>query len=65
MGEIIIGVDGSEPSHRALRWALHEALLRDDVVVVVHAYEHLRIRNPYATAYPYLPADTARVSRHA
>ncbi len=39
MGEIVIGVDGSEPSHRALRWALNEARLRDDVVVVVHAYE--------------------------
>lgn len=62
MGEIVIGVDGSEPSHRALRWALNEASLRDDVVVVVHAYERQRVRNPYATVYPYIPADTFRVA---
>lgn len=62
MGEIVIGVDGSEPSHRALRWALNEARLRDDVVVVVHAYERQRVHNPYASAYPYIPADTFRVA---
>jgi nucleotide-binding universal stress UspA family protein len=62
MGEIIIGVDGSEPSHRALRWALDEARLRDDAVIVVHAYERPRARNPYATVYPYIPADTVRVA---
>ena len=62
MGEIVIGVDGSESSHRALRWALNEARLRDDVVLVTHAYEVPRVRNRYATAYPYVPADTFRVA---
>jgi nucleotide-binding universal stress UspA family protein len=62
MGEIVIGVDGSEPSHRALRWALKEARLRDDSVVVVHAYKRAVVRNPYAAAYPYVPADTTRVA---
>ena len=62
MGEIVIGVDGSESSHRALRWAFDEARLRDDAVVVVHAYERPRVRNPYATVYPYIPADTFRVA---
>jgi nucleotide-binding universal stress UspA family protein len=62
MGEIVIGVDGSEPSHRALHWALDEARLRDDVVVVVHAYERPRVRNRYATAYPYIPADAVRAA---
>jgi nucleotide-binding universal stress UspA family protein len=62
MGEIVIGVDGSEPSHRALQWAMEEARLRDDVVVVVHAYERQRVRNPYASAYPYIPGDTFRVA---
>lgn len=62
MGEIVVGVDGSESSRRALRWALNEAHLRGDVIVVTHAYERQRVRNPYATAYPYVPADTFRVA---
>jgi nucleotide-binding universal stress UspA family protein len=62
VGEILIGVDGSESSHRALAWALDEARLRGDVVVVVHAYRRPNVRNPYAIGYPYLPADTVRVA---
>ena len=62
MGDIIIGVDGSDASHRALRWALAEARLRDDSVVVVHAYRRTVVRNPYATVYPYVPANTTQVA---
>jgi len=62
MGDVVIGVDGSGASHRALRWALEEAQLRDDSAVVVHAYKRTVVRNPYATVYPYVPADTIQVT---
>src|SRR3954470_6901422 len=35
---IVVGVDGSESSKSALRWALHEAELRNATVEVVHAF---------------------------
>ena len=37
---IVVGVDGSEPAARALRWALAEARLRGSSVRVVHAWEY-------------------------
>jgi nucleotide-binding universal stress UspA family protein len=39
MGTIVVGVDGSAGSDRALRWALAEARLRGSKIRVVHAYE--------------------------
>ncbi|MGQ0824489.1 MAG: universal stress protein [Actinomycetota bacterium] len=50
MERIVVGVDGSEPSHRALHWALVEARLRGARLDVVHTW-HM----PYATASPYSP----------
>lgn len=38
MGTIVVGVDGSKGSTRALRWALDEGRLRGDAVRVVHAF---------------------------
>jgi nucleotide-binding universal stress UspA family protein len=35
---ILVGVDGSEAAQAALRWAAHEARLRDTGLTVVHAY---------------------------
>lgn len=35
---IVVGVDGSRPASRALRWALEEAELREVPVTVVHGY---------------------------
>lgn len=35
---IVVGIDGSEGSRRALRWALHEASLRGATVEVVTAW---------------------------
>lgn len=35
---IVVGVDGSRPGRRALRWALDEAGVRDLPVTVVHGY---------------------------
>ena len=40
MGRIVVGVDGSEASATALRWALEEAVLRDATVDVVHAWQY-------------------------
>jgi nucleotide-binding universal stress UspA family protein len=39
MGAIVVGVDGSEGSLAALRWALAEARLRGSSVRAVHAYQ--------------------------
>lgn len=39
MGRIVVGVDGSEASIRALEWAIAEARIRDDELEVVHAWQ--------------------------
>jgi nucleotide-binding universal stress UspA family protein len=38
MGRIVVGVDSSKTSLKALRWALAEAKLRDASVELVHAF---------------------------
>jgi nucleotide-binding universal stress UspA family protein len=56
MRGIIVGVDGSEASVEALRWALAEARLRAvDRVVVVHAFRPPEERSPFANARSVLP----------
>lgn len=55
MGRIVVGIDTSKDSHRALRWAVEEARLRDANLEVVHAYP-----TPDLTALPMvvtLPSD--------
>jgi nucleotide-binding universal stress UspA family protein len=37
--EIVVGVDGSAPSHVALRWAAEEARRRSARLLVIHAHE--------------------------
>ncbi|MFF2542975.1 universal stress protein [Kitasatospora sp. NPDC058063] len=39
-GRIVVGVDGSEPSRRALRWAVRQAELTGGAVVAVIAWEY-------------------------
>ena len=39
-GAIVVGVDGSEQSKNALRWALAEARLRGARVVALHAWSY-------------------------
>ncbi len=39
-GWIVVGVDGSEHSRRALHWALQEAKLRGVGCVLVHAWDY-------------------------
>lgn len=63
MGRIVVGIDGSPESKRALRWAADEARLRDADLQVVYAYGPPEEYNPYALAYgvdagsPDLAAD--------
>jgi nucleotide-binding universal stress UspA family protein len=39
VAKIVVGVDGSDASKDALRWAVEEARLRDAPVVAVHAWQ--------------------------
>lgn len=48
MKRIVIGVDGSESSARALRWAVDEAGRAGATVEAVHAWHQ-----PYIAEYPY------------
>jgi nucleotide-binding universal stress UspA family protein len=53
MQRIVVGVDNSEGSHRALRWAVEEARLRRAKVEAVHAW-HL----PYVPTGPLTSVPT-------
>ena len=48
MERIVVGVDGSEPSSKALRWAADEARLRSATLDVVLAWQPAMVG-----AYPY------------
>jgi nucleotide-binding universal stress UspA family protein len=48
MGRIVVGVDGSESSQRALRWAAREASMRGAPLEVVHVYETERVGPTFA-----------------
>jgi nucleotide-binding universal stress UspA family protein len=50
---IIVGVDGSAGSRRALQWAADEAAQRGATLVVVHAWHF-----PPGAFAPYVPAAT-------
>lgn len=50
MKQIVVGVDGSENSRRALEWAVAEARLRGCGVCVLHAWHQV-----YVTGYPLVP----------
>jgi nucleotide-binding universal stress UspA family protein len=45
---VVVGIDGSEPSEAALRWALDEGAARKAVLQVVHAWEAPVIYGPVA-----------------
>ena len=49
MQRIVVGVDGSQASRRALRWAADEARRRQAILDVVHAW-HM----PFVGVDPYL-----------
>ncbi len=47
MYRIVVGVDGSAASERALRWAVEAARLRDGTVRVVHGWQQIVIGDVY------------------
>jgi nucleotide-binding universal stress UspA family protein len=54
---IIVGIDGSETSRRALDWAIDEARLRGDHITAVQAWDFLVPIGPAGmVAAPYVPA---------
>jgi nucleotide-binding universal stress UspA family protein len=59
VGTIVVGIDGSDRSRDALRWAVDEAKLRQDKVLAVHVWEppvFPAVDTPLATDPPaYLP----------
>lgn len=60
MARIVVGIDGSDGSARALRWAVDEARLREAEVEAVHTYVH-----PVG-AYPFMvPAEDDAALRDA
>jgi nucleotide-binding universal stress UspA family protein len=52
--KIVVGIDGSEASKRALRWAVEDARARGAEVVALHAYE---VPVPAPDAAPASPVD--------
>jgi nucleotide-binding universal stress UspA family protein len=54
-GRIVVGVDGSEPSTKALRWAARQAELTGDTVEAVISWEYPAAG--WAAMVPDLPTD--------
>ncbi|MGW0698262.1 universal stress protein [Streptomyces sp. NPDC002867] len=54
-GRIVVGVDGSEPSVRALRWAVRQAGLTGEPLEAVISWEYPAAG--WAAMVPALPAD--------
>ncbi|MFF6907386.1 universal stress protein [Streptomyces sp. NPDC012389] len=55
MGRIVVGVDGSDPSIKALHWAVRQAELTGDTVEAVNSWEYPA--TSWASMMPGLPAD--------
>jgi nucleotide-binding universal stress UspA family protein len=60
--KVVVGIDGSEASRRALLWAADEAARRGAPLEVVHAWEP-----PIMGPYPYMaqPSDFSRFEQEA
>jgi nucleotide-binding universal stress UspA family protein len=54
MEKIVVGIDGSDASKDALRWAVEDARARGAEVVALHAYE---VPVPAPDAAPAAPVD--------
>ncbi|MFJ7059322.1 universal stress protein [Streptomyces griseobrunneus] len=55
MGRIVVGVDGSDPSIKALHWAVRQAELTGDSVEAVNSWEYPA--TSWASMMPGLPED--------
>ena len=53
MAKIVVGIDGSEPSQRALEWAAEEARLRGAHLRVVHAWLEVFIDGTFTAPAVY------------
>lgn len=60
---ILVGVDGSARSERALRWGLREARVRDAAVCVVHVFDVPSLRGPLDREVP-LEDEYAQAREH-
>ena len=58
MSGIIVGVDGSGHSQRALEWAMHEAAIRHEPLTVLTVHEAVRGYYSDMAVYPDDPART-------
>lgn len=58
--ELVVGIDGSPHSERALTWAAHEAARRGAAVLVIHAYDY-----PVAAATPIAASTMADIRAQA
>jgi nucleotide-binding universal stress UspA family protein len=58
---IVVGVDRSAEAVAALRWAVAEARLRDATVHVVHAWEPVAYRAPYAVTHDWPTHEEQRL----
>ncbi|MEU9359221.1 universal stress protein [Streptomyces sp. NPDC048301] len=55
MGRIVVGVDGSDPSLKALHWAVRQAGLTGDTVEAVNSWEYPA--TSWASMMPGMPED--------
>ena len=62
---VVVGVDGSGGSHRALRWAAEEAAFRGDALALVHVWEPPQAYAPMGLgAYPVDPEPIREAAQH-
>lgn len=57
---IVVGVDGSDTSNRALAWAIDEARRRDTKVTAVHAFRLPELAYEHRHVDAYVPGNVAR-----
>ncbi|HUN35014.1 MAG TPA: universal stress protein [Trebonia sp.] len=63
MSGIIVGVDGSGHSHRALEWAAREAALRQTALTVLTVHQPLSVWAAGPVVYPVSDGSTAESAR--
>jgi len=65
MSGIIVGVDGSGHSQRALEWAAHEAAVRHTSLTVLTVRQAIAGWGGGAVVYPGIPSDVDRAREEA
>jgi nucleotide-binding universal stress UspA family protein len=63
-GTVVVGVDGSDGSRRALRWAAREAAARGDALHLVHVWQEPQAYAPLGLgSYPLDPEPIQQAAR--